>query len=357
MGCPFGKIQSNSLIQQDINYSDQKNNQIHVKNEREIDSNSFSTIKYLSFSSFFLQNSHPTIYEYEFLDEIGKGALSTVYLTQNSTTFEKGAAKVYKLSYLFKDTLANEISPLTAVQNEIQILNMLDHRYIVPLLEVIEDESTNALILIFPYAENGNLQNAIDSNQLYTIFPPETLQICFFELAQALKYAHSINVVHRDIKPENILIFNEKLFLLSDFSVSTQLQEFNDKLNDTKGTPVFLSPEECAGGFFDPKPADVWSFGISLYLSYFKELPFNLGKVKVAQIAMVYAVEQTLNKTTLTFPEDVDIPYSLKTLLETTLDKDPLKRPTFEEIIKNEWFACAISVDQQNIHMASDNDA
>lgn len=299
---------------------------------------------YFSFSIFILENENPQIYEWQFKKEIGKGAMSRVFLAKNTETGEFSAAKVYNRTQLIKQTLGNEEPPILAVHREIEIMAKLVHRYILTIIEVIEDDFTNSLIMFMPYAGNGTLQTQLDKKTI----DDAGLAICFHQIAEGLRYLHSKKIVHRDIKPENILAFSDEYFVLSDFSVSTELADDDLKLEDTKGSPAFLSPEECSGESYYPKPADVWAYGVSLYSAYFGKLPFNLDAGQGCTIAnTVLVVTEMLQTQELTFPEDAKIDPSLEKLLRDTLQKDPMVRPTFEQIVKYEWFKDAWEIDQK----------
>ena len=290
---------------------------------------------YFGFSAFFEESKDRKIYEWCFLKLLCKGSMSEIYLAQNTETQEICVAKIYNSDQLLKQTLGQEELPYEAVKREILIMSTHTHRYILSIIEVIEDDFTNSLILMLPYAANGTLQTILDSKQ-YTI---QTLCCCFFQVAIGLQYLHSQNVVHRDIKPENIFSFSNDYYVLSDFSVSTQLDQPDMLLNDTQGSPAFLSPEECNYDNFSPKEADVWAYGITMYLSFFGKLPFNLDEINNDTIAgNVLAVTECITNNELIIPEDTDIDKTAIDLLKRILDKDPKKRPTFDEIVANPWF-------------------
>lgn len=51
--------------------------------------------------------------------------------------------------------------------------------------------------------QGGDLFDAITSTNKYTERDASGM---LYNLASAIKYLHSLNVVHRDIKPENLLV-------------------------------------------------------------------------------------------------------------------------------------------------------
>lgn len=276
--------------------------------------------------------------------------MSRVFL---ATSIEDGgsfAAKVYNKNVIMRQTLGLEEAPYVAVQREIGIMASLDHRYVLPIVEVIEDDRSNSLILLMPFADHGTLTTFLSENEV----AEEVLSVCFLEIGEALRFIHSKNVVHRDIKPDNILVFSDTVFCLSDFSVSTQLESEDQTLVDTKGSPAFLSPEECGRDPFEPKPADVWAFGVTIFNSVFGTLPFNLDQGQGKTVAnTVYAVSQLLEKEELVIPESAS--EDLAELLKSILQKDPKKRPTFDEILKSPWFDKAREVDETNVQSIETN--
>jgi serine/threonine protein kinase len=121
---------------------------------------------YWSFTYFLLQNDNSQIFEWSFGEEIGKGAMSRVFMCENTETGEVSAAKVYNANILNRPTLGNEESLSVAVQREIEIMFVLQHRYVLQGLDVIEGECSNLLIIFMPFARHGALQSFVDNNTM-----------------------------------------------------------------------------------------------------------------------------------------------------------------------------------------------
>lgn len=61
--------------------------------------------------------------------------------------------------------------------------------------------------------QGGDLFDAITSTNKYTERDASGM---LYNLASAIKYLHSLNIVHRDIKPENLLVSENSAFSIVD---------------------------------------------------------------------------------------------------------------------------------------------
>lgn len=110
------------------------------------------------------------------------------------------------------------------------------------------------------------------------------------QASNALDYAHTHGVIHRDVKPENILIGTYGEVYLMDWGVAwvrgMSNVEVGDDLEDEvlferltstgkrPGTPLYMSPEQVAGGVIDER-TDIFSLGVVLYEALTATEPFR----------------------------------------------------------------------------------
>ena len=83
-------------------------------------------------------------------------------------------------------------------------------------------------------------------------------------IALALNYLHSINVLYRDLKPENILVCQDGYLKIADFGLSKIIHDRNQCDMRVCGTPDYMPPEVLTGQGYSMS-SDWWSFGCLIY--------------------------------------------------------------------------------------------
>lgn len=290
---------------------------------------------FVPFRTFLSQNKEPRIFEYKFIKQLGRGTRADVYLVRNTENNIDFAAKVYDKAFLYRNNLSDNEPPIEKVIREITIMSLLKHPYTLPLIEVLDDDYTNSVIIIQKFADRGSL---LPQKLITDPFPEERARVIFFQLCVAVRYIHSKNIIHRDIKPENIMCMSDGSILLSDYSVSVMLQDPDQLLEDTEGTPAFYSPEQCTGKPYRGKPADVWACGITLYILLFGRLPFFKASDDKHFLSQFFKFAHQIQNEELKFPDEIVVSDLSKDLLLRCLDKDPNKRYNIENVLKHKWF-------------------
>ena len=254
---------------------------------------------------------------YKLGEEIGSGAFGKVILGLHIITGEKVAIKI-----LDKFILSQTPEDYELVKQELSILKIVKHKYIVQLYEILE--TPQHIFIIMEYCEGQDIMDYILTRNRLT--EEESLKY-FQQLINALYYLHSQNITHRDIKIDNLLLDRNLDLKLIDFGLSTKYRD--DKLlNQPCGTVVYAAPEVLDCREYHGMLADVWSSGIVLFGMLSGFLPFG-------------DPDDEINKR-LVLQGKIEMPkfFSRQAtdLLRHMLDINPLTRYTLEDIMEHPWF-------------------
>jgi serine/threonine protein kinase len=146
---------------------------------------------------------------------------------------------------------------------EAQTLQRLQHPHIVSILDHGEDPVTGHLYMVLPYLAGGTLATRPGTERL----PLDDIDRTITQVAEALDYAHSQEVVHRDVKPSNILLDSQHQAYVGDFSIARILADTYTRLTSTgriMGTPEYMAPEQIEGRDVQAA-ADIYSLGMVVY--------------------------------------------------------------------------------------------
>ncbi|KAA6354673.1 MAG: putative Aurora kinase, partial [Streblomastix strix] len=152
------------------------------------------------------QGKQWSINDFEIGYLLGQGKYGNVYLVREKTTKFPCALKVLNKNQLLKERCERQI------RREIEILMHLKHQNVVRFYNYFMDDKR--IYLIIEYTIGGELYKVLQKQGRFT---EQQSAECAYQVANALHYCHTINVIHRDLKPENILIGKGNVLKLSDF--------------------------------------------------------------------------------------------------------------------------------------------
>ncbi|HZY88438.1 MAG TPA: serine/threonine-protein kinase, partial [Gemmataceae bacterium] len=218
---------------------------------------------------------------FRLLEKLGEGGMGAVYRAEDGSDGSVVAVKVLRGS-----SASSQAAALRRFHKEARLLAELSSPYVTNLLEVNEDGGTQYLVL--EYVEGMNLEQLV--RRRGRLAEREALAVVA-DAARGLAEAHAAGVVHRDVKPENVLLpagGGEVRAKLSDFGLARHVVE-SESLNLTRagavlGTPLYMSPEQCAGATLDAR-SDVYSLGATLYHALAGRPPFSADSL-LALLAM-----------------------------------------------------------------------
>ena len=213
----------------------------------------------------------------EIQQQLGAGAFGVVYKVKDVATSSE---------YALKAVVCENESDILDVKNEILTLRKISHQNIISIIESGDYEDTEGslhMLILTEYCSGGNLNDRLTRASSENV--SEELECKWIvQMAKALQFLHSINLVHRDLKPENVLLTANDDIKIGDFglarefislkqtgtvqgTVSTYLTYKRYYMNTFAGTPHWMAPEVFAGlqghGHYNEK-ADVFSLDILL---------------------------------------------------------------------------------------------
>lgn len=273
----------------------------------------------------------PMLGRYQIDSEIGRGAMGIVYLGSDPKIGRTVAIKTMPLSSEFEDDQLKEVKQ--RFFREAKTAGKLNHFNIVTIYDVGEEQ--DLAYIAMDYLQGMHMAEFAKKDKLLRV--SEVFNV-IIQVAEALDYAHSQNVVHRDIKPANIIYDRRnKKPTITDFGIAHLTDTSKTKTGMILGTPSFMSPEQLAGNQIDGR-SDIFSVGVTFFQLLTGELPFVGDSIST----LMYRITNTPPRDILKLRPA--LPMCIKAVIAKSLQKEPDKRyQTGSE------FATAIKRCQQSI--------
>ena len=143
------------------------------------------------------------------------------------------------------------------------------HPQIIKLYEVLYDEPTGRLALVFELMDM-NLYDAIKGRRHY--LPEQKVKYYMHQLLKSIDHMHRNGIFHRDIKPENILIQGKSIVKIGDFGLVKEIR-YPTPFTEYVSTRWYRAPENVLGSRSYNYPVDIFALGcIMAELYTFKPL-------------------------------------------------------------------------------------
>ncbi|WAR14542.1 SMKW-like protein [Mya arenaria] len=203
--------------------------------------------------------------DYEVTEMIDYGSFGDIFKVKTVSDNKIYAMKQIKYRGLFQND--------PYIMNEIYCLTHLKHKNIICLHEIIID--TDEIHIIMEYAANESLDKFLVDHKDMEFHHRYKL---FSQTLQGVMYCHDMDVAHRDLTPSNILLTKDMVVKIADFGLAVKcFTESGEPVycTDYIGHTSYLAPEVLSQNPFLPKPADLWSLGITLLFLIFYSVPYN----------------------------------------------------------------------------------
>jgi len=251
---------------------------------------------------------------YQLIKQIGQGSIANVYKAYDPRTRRHIALKVPR------DEIEVNPQVLERFLKSAKLIGRLEHQNIVSIYDV--GEMRGRPYITMELLSGQFLSEIVDSRKL--LIWQEVVEIAK-QLASALKFAHSHNVIHGDLKPGNIAWSQaDNKVVITDFSEASLDEIVDDATlmaHKGPGIPKYIAPEKLLGKNVDHR-SDLFSLGVILYQLLTGEKPFTADTL--AGLTEEYTNTKAKPRSVTTFRPDLH--NSLVMLIEKLLETNPKGR-------------------------------
>ena len=204
--------------------------------------------------------------DYELLELIGEGGMGVVYRARQESLEREVAVKLIAAGpWASRDFVER-------FRREAQNAARMQHPHIVAIYEIgtIDELHFFSMRLV----RGASLALAVSREGPFDARRAARLMRT---VAEAVAYAHSVDVLHLDLKPANVLLDENGEPHVADFGLARRLDRaLSIDSEEVSGTPSYMAPEQAAPGQHPLTAAtDIWGLGGILYELVTGQPPFR----------------------------------------------------------------------------------
>jgi serine/threonine-protein kinase len=262
--------------------------------------------------------------KYRLRNELGRGAMGTVFLAEDQSLKRNVAVK-----FLLPELVSSE-ECATRFRTEAVAMASIRNENVAQIYTYGDDEG--APYFVMEYLDGETVEYLIDSHNRrgFYIALDDVVDVMIQALV-GLASIHRAGAVHRDIKPANIMLCADPMrAVIMDFGLVRSVK-VEDDLRTLAGTPAYIAPELVEGRKdADSSPlCDIYSMGTTFYELLTGSIPF--GGDTWIEILQKHITEVPV------FPSDrrPGLPEKIDDIVLRAMAKEPHERyPTAEEFIE-----------------------
>ncbi len=249
--------------------------------------------------------------EYRIDQPLGSGGMARVYRALDTRLQRYVALKVIAPDF------RTDSDYHMRFEREAQSIARLEHSNIVRIYRF--GEASGLYYMAMEYIEGADLDWLIhDYKKDGEVMPLDSVCRILAEVAAALDYAHSKQVIHRDVKPGNIILDKRGRAILTDFGLAL-LVDIGTR-GEILGSPYYIAPEQAISSGNVLPQSDLYSLGVTLFEMLTGELPFSGSEAM--EIAMRHVSEPPPPPSRF----NEVIPASVDDVILRSLEKEPRDR-------------------------------
>ncbi|XP_066526905.1 calcium/calmodulin-dependent protein kinase type 1D-like [Hoplias malabaricus] len=253
---------------------------------------------------------------FDFIEGLGSGAFSEVFLVK-----ERKTGKLFAMKCVKKKNKRD-----VNLENEIAVLRRIKHENVVGLEDFYE--SRTHYYLVMQLVSGGELFDRILDRGMYS---EKDASLVIRQVLEAVNYLHLNGIVHRDLKPENLLYYSQdenSKIMISDFGLSKM--EDNGIMSTACGTPGYVAPEVLAQKPYS-KAVDCWSIGVITYILLCGYPPFY-EETETRLFSKIMKAQYEFDS-----PFWDEISESAKDFIRNMMQKNPKLRYTTDQALRHPW--------------------
>ena len=189
--------------------------------------------------------------KYKIVRFIASGGFGCTYEAYHTLLDERVALKEFFVSdFCNRDELAGQVS--VGTQSKVALYGKLKKKFMEEARALYKMKHPGIVRVTDVFEENGTAYYAmeyIDGQSLSDVVKkrgklPEAEAVGYIrQVAEALKYVHSLNRLHLDIKPGNIMLGKDGKAVLIDFGAS---KHYDDETGENTSTLLGINTKGCA---------------------------------------------------------------------------------------------------------------